>query len=63
MSERISKTLRPDGSLYSHDAGGFYDYVSWRPGQATVTLDGDFTPAELRWIANQIEKPKPEKTK
>lgn len=30
------------------------DYVNWKVGSSTITLDGDFTVAELRWLADYM---------
>ena len=57
MSERhqiIKNSLQPDGGLY-----WLAGYVSWNVGDRRVTIDGDFTPDELRAIADHMEsKPK-----
>ena len=53
MSEQhqiIKEAIQPDGGL--HWLAG---YVSWNVGDRKVTIDGDFTPDELRAIANHVE--------
>ena len=46
----IKDSLQPDGGLY-----WLAGYVSWNVGGRRVTLDGDFTPDELRAIADHME--------
>jgi hypothetical protein len=53
MSEQhqiIKEAIQPDGGL--HWLAG---YVSWNVGDRRVTIDGDFTPDELRAIADHME--------
>jgi hypothetical protein len=54
MSEQhqiIKEAIQPDGGL--HWLAG---YVSWNVGDRRVTIDGDFTPDELRAIADHVER-------
>lgn len=48
--------IQPDGGLYdtSHDAS--HDYLKWKPGDDTATLDGDFTADELEAIADHMRR-------
>ena len=53
MSEQheiIKDSLQPDGGLY-----WLRGYLSWNVGGRRVTIDGDFTPDELRAIADHME--------
>ena len=44
---------RVDGSIQSHSGGEFFRYFG---GDRTMQLDGDFTAAELRALADHIDK-------
>jgi hypothetical protein len=48
--ENVRKTISPDGGLFSL---GWY--LGWVPGDEKATLDGEFTAAELRAIADHME--------
>lgn len=52
----IAEITKPDGSLDSHKLGTAWGYVDWSRGSETVILDGEFTFAELRQIADHMEK-------
>lgn len=45
-----------NGSLDSMKAGSGVDFVRWSPGQETIILEGDFSAAELRALADHMEK-------
>lgn len=30
------------------------DYVNWKAGSSTITLDGDFTIADLQWLVDYM---------
>jgi hypothetical protein len=47
----IKNSLQPDGGL--HWLAG---YVSWNVGDRRVTIDGNFTPDELRAIADYMDR-------
>lgn len=47
----IDEIKTPTGGLFS--LGG---YVSWEPGDKTITLDGEFTADELRALAEHMDK-------
>lgn len=47
----IQYMIQPDGSLKEHDIR----WVDWPNYDDTVTLDGDFTAAELRAIADHMD--------
>lgn len=47
----IKDSLQPDGGLYWR-AG----YLSWDVRNSRIRLDGDFTPGELRAIADHMDK-------
>ena len=54
MSEQhqvIKESLQPDGGLY-----WLTGHVSWNVGDRRVTIDGGFTPDELRAIADHMER-------
>jgi hypothetical protein len=46
----IKDSLQPDGGLY-----WLAGYLSWNVGDRKVTIDGDFTPDELRAIADHMD--------
>lgn len=48
----VKACVRPDGGLY--DLGW---YLGWTPHERAATLDGRFTAAELRAIADHMEDP------
>lgn len=50
-SQRFFNALQADGGL--DDLGW---YLRWRIGESTATLDGDFTAAELRAIADHMDQ-------
>lgn len=50
-SSPIQHMIQPDGSLEEHDIL----WVDWSNFDDTVTLDGDFTAAELRAIADHMD--------
>jgi hypothetical protein len=47
----IKESLQPDGGLY-----WLAGYLSWNAGDRKVTIDGDFTPDELRAIADHMDR-------
>jgi hypothetical protein len=47
----VSRWIRRDGALVAA-----YPLVCYAAGQPTVTLDGDFTPAVLRAIADHMDR-------
>jgi len=49
--EHVKDCIQPDGGLFSL---GWY--LSWSPGQKEAVLDGEFTAAALRAIAEHMEK-------
>jgi hypothetical protein len=51
MADGISAFRRRDGSLASA-----YPLVSWLPGEARIVLDGEFTPAQLRAMAEFMDR-------
>jgi len=46
----LSDYLKPDGSLLR-----LLPYLRWNVGEETATLDGDYTAAELRAIADHMD--------
>jgi len=61
-TETAAKSPAPDPIARYRQRGGKlaqvtgnYPFVLWRPGDQWVTLDGDFSPAELRAFADHIE--------
>jgi hypothetical protein len=49
--QKMERMIRPGGSLYVDG------YVDWHPDHGdSVFLNGPFTPNELRWLANYIER-------
>ena len=57
---KIEDIAASDGSLFTADVNGLVDCESWQP---EVTIEGQFTPAQLRaiadWIDGHGEKAKP----
>lgn len=51
MDPEIEKTIQADGGLYSL---GWY--LSWDVGEEKACLDGEFTPNQLRSIADHMDK-------
>lgn len=51
MSEEVKLPITKDGGLY--DLGW---YLAWEHGDDDAVLDGRFTPADLRAIADHIDK-------
>jgi len=47
----ISDYVEPDGSLHR-----LLPYLRWNVGEETATLDGDYTAAELRAIADHMDR-------
>lgn len=47
-----------DGGLYKRGSG----YVSWRVGDSAITLDGDFTIAELQQFIDHMVQAQPDDT-
>jgi hypothetical protein len=45
------KAVQDNGSLY-----WLSPYISWEPGDFTAELDGEFTAADLRAIADHMDK-------
>jgi len=39
-----------DGGLRQLESG----YLNWKAGSSIITLDGDFTIAELQWLINYM---------
>jgi hypothetical protein len=54
IGENHENALQPDGSLFLDSP-----YVAWGPEHFDVTLEGRFTAAELRAIAEVIERKSP----
>lgn len=46
----LDDAIQEDGSLYAVSW-----YLDWAPGADTATLDGDFTAAQLRAIADHMD--------
>lgn len=53
MSDILVDAIQPNGKLYQN-----VPYLAWHPGGYEATLDGDFTAAELRAIADHMDKHK-----
>ncbi len=51
MDAAIEAAVQDDGGLFD---GG--NYLCWTPGEAMATLDGAFTAAQLRDIADHMDR-------
>lgn len=51
MDPLIAKAVQDDGSL---DDG--LNFLAWHPGDEKATLDGEFTAAQLRDIADHMDR-------
>lgn len=51
VNKEMSEMIQSDGGLYCL---GWY--VAWTPGRENATLDAEFTAAELRWIADYMDR-------
>lgn len=54
MAHSVKAAIQEDGGLY--DLGW---YLGWTPGDEEAVLDGRFSAAELRAIADHMERTKP----
>ena len=53
----LKDTLKTaDGGLYQRAP----EYVDWKVGSPAITLDGDFTIAELQWLIDHMSSIQPD---
>lgn len=51
MTLQKDSLITENGGLHQLGPGG---YINWKVGDSAITLDGDFTVAELQWFIDYI---------